>query len=541
MLSFTQSFIYKAALIFAAIYVIYLLVFKDKGKNKIIYLLIITFLTFLIKLPYFFIGELNPDEGEWMTIVKIWNADFNPYINNDPHTTGIIGLMPLYLFDKLIPLHYSTIRIVGTLFDLITIFLTYRILLPHLKQNKKLLFIALAVLYCMLNISNEKDFIAYNTEHLCILVFTLLVYILQKMGILFKVVEQNETTQQRLFLLLLAGLLMGSSLFIKLQNIPAIFILFCFTFYHFLKNKKYKDLVLLILFCLLPAFFILSALYLNGSINDFYTRYILTNLDYSGRGLNYAFIDPQLYEPSRFKIQSIYPFLIVLCLVFLLIITNTEKVKKAIFNQNFLFFLIILLIAIIEVRQPKTYLQHYYLLLYQPLIPLFICLKNFELRKNIFLSILAFQFLYFWVFKLKDKSTLLYAAGEQDLYTKITSDIKSKAELNNCDDKNILVWGWNSRYYVYGRFLPVTRDFVNVHLFIHEDFLERYYLHSFISDVQRNNNKKILVIDDLQRQKRFKLYKFPEFIDHYNLSKHFNKLTMVEHNDQYDTYVMELF
>jgi hypothetical protein len=218
MLSFSQSFLYKIALIFVAVYLIYLLVFKSTGRNKIFYLLLITLLTFLIKLPYFFLGELNPDESEWITIVKIWNVDFNPYISSDPQTSGIIALIPLYLFDKLIPLNYSTIRILGTFFDLLTIYLTYQILLQHLKQNKNLLFIVLFVLYCMLNVNIEADFIAYNTEHLCILVFTTLVYILNKIGILFKPEAREERKRPPMSLLFIAGLLIGSSLFFALYH-----------------------------------------------------------------------------------------------------------------------------------------------------------------------------------------------------------------------------------------------------------------------------------------------------------------------------------
>ncbi len=176
------------------------------------------------------------------------------------------------------------------------------------------------------------------------------------------------------------------------------------------------------------------------------------------------------------------------------------------------------------------------------MIPLFICFKKFEVRKSTVLTTLAFQFLFFWIFKLKDQSLFFYAySSEKNSYDKITSDIKLKAELNNCDKKNILVWGWNSPYYVYGKFIPVTRDFVNVHLFTHQGYLEDYYLHSFISDIQKNKHKKILVIDDLQKRKRWKKYKFSEFINHYNLSKYFRSMKMIEHNDQYDTYVIESF
>ncbi|MFN2440292.1 MAG: hypothetical protein ABR503_13900, partial [Chitinophagaceae bacterium] len=151
MFSFSQSFFYKAALVFAALCIIYFLVFKGTGKKKIVYFFLLTLLTFLIKLPYFFLGELNPDESQWITIIRIWNEEFNPYINSDVGSSGVLALIPLYLVNKIIPLHYSTIRILGTIFDLLTIYLTYKIFLAHLKQNKNLLFISLAVLYCMLN------------------------------------------------------------------------------------------------------------------------------------------------------------------------------------------------------------------------------------------------------------------------------------------------------------------------------------------------------------------------------------------------------
>jgi hypothetical protein len=362
------------------------------------------------------------------------------------------------------------------------------------------------------------------------------------MGVLFKPENQAVTTQSNLPLLFIAGLLVGSSLFIKLQNLPVIFIVFCFACFHFLKSKEYKKLMLFILFCLLPVSGMVSIFLIKGSLFDFYSRYILTNLFYSANGLNFDFIDRELYERSRFKLHKIYPFLVILFFAFLLAVTNILKIKKVLSRPVFYFFLLIFIAAVYESFQPKTYLQHYYLLLFQPSIIFFLCLKEFHVKKIFIPLAILFQFLYLWFFRWEDKSMFIpYLTSEHTSYKKITSDITIKAELNNCDSNNILVWGWNSRYYVYGDFLPVIRDFVNVHLFIHEDFLERYYLHSFIADLQRNNTKRILVIDDLQRQKRFKLFKFPEFIDHYNLNKNFHEITMVEHNDQYDTYVLELF
>ena len=287
---------------------------------------------------------------------------------------------------------------------------------------------------------------------------------------------------------------------------------------------------------------IVAILYSNGSLNDFYPRYILTNIDYTSKGLNFAFIDPNLYEPYRFRLRSLYPFFIIICFTFLLTITNINSLKKVIFSQNFYFFSIVFLVTVFEILQPRNYLQHYYLLLYQPLIPLFICFKNFEIRKSIILIILVLQFLFYWYFRKNDVNLFLYAGtSEKILYSKITDDIKLKAELNNCDKKYILEWGWNNRYYVYGNFIPVSRDFVNVHLFTHEGYLQNYYIHSFISDIERKNLKRILVIDDLQRLKRFKLYTFPEFIQRYGLSKYFRSLTILDHNDIYNTYVIELF
>ncbi len=541
MSSFVQSFIYKAALISTVIYILFLFVFKSTGNKKILCLLLITLLTFLIKLPYFFLGELNPDEGEWIMLIKIWNVDFNPYISSDPQTSGIIALLPLYLFDKFIPLNYSTIKIFGTLIDLLTTYLAYRILLPHFRQNKNLLFVSLIVLYCMLNVNIEADFIAYNTEHLCIFVFTLLLYILNRMGILVKPGDEGERIRQPLLLLFIAGILMGSSLFIKLQNLPIIFILFCSTSDHFLRNRHYRDLAFFILFCFLPVIIILSTLFLNGAINDFYARYVLTNLDYTSKGLKFSFVDLQLYKPFRFRMQSLYPFLIIACLTLLLIVTNLHKLKKSIFSKDFYFFLIVFFVTLYEIMQSGNYFQHYFLLLYQPLITLFICFKYFEVRKSIVITIITLQFLFFWFFRIKDKSLFLNeVAYEKAIYSNAISDIRSKIEVNNCDKKNILVWGWNSPYYVYGKFIPVIRDFVNVHLFTHEGYLEKYYLQSFVLDIQKNKHKKILVIDDLQKRKRWKKYKFSEFIHHYNLSKYFGKITMIEHSEQYDIYVLEL-
>jgi len=562
-----------------ALYLLYVIVFKI--KNRTLYTILLVASTFLIKLPGFYYNCYSGDETGWIACVRALTDNFNPYISVDPTTSGIGSLIPLYLFNQIIHLNYFTIRIVETIMDLVTLFFTYKVLISRLSGNKNIFYIAIMFLYGMLNLSFMREFNTYNTEHFCILIFALLIYILNKLWIQYDA-SQDKTSRTNISLnIAVAGLTLGFSLFVKLQNLPVMFMMFIFYVSFLLWKKKVMKTILFIAYCTIPLLLFLIFFWFKGSVHDFYIRYIVTNLEYADKGV----VDANSHGRPGLSLQNIvehssFVFIEVFSCIFLsfciIILCNLQKIFNAfktlgmfsikkifIYAYQYKFsilFVLIFAVTFYEVVKPKNFFDHYYLLFYQPLILFFVCLMRLEVKRGVMVFIVMINLFFVcgknYIYAENDiKDTPKYIPFKDMQYrchfksifaanSEFENEIKQLDSLvaaTHCDDKYIMVWGGSIRIYAYSKFLSAYRDIGNYHLLAHEGAIKKYYIDGFISDLERNVKKdKFVLIEPSQNQSSKGSRSFAEFVKENHLDNYFKSVKLEKAYSAYSFYTVEL-
>jgi len=563
---FTYGFVPNLLLCF---YVLYLIALKK--KHRTLYAFALIGLTFLIKLQNFFLDDsYNSDEPYWIAGVRLLADNFNPYITCNPLSSGIGALIPLYLFNAIIHLNFFTIRVLETIMDLVTLFFSYKMLSNRLKNNRALLFLGMVILFCFLNLSFDKTFYTYNTEHFCILIFAFVVYIFNKSLILDKGNHEQMEGGKLSNYIAIAGLLLGFSLFIKPQNIPVMFLLFIFYEVFIIYRKQFKYAASLVIYCLLPVIVALLYFWYNGSIYDFYEEYIVTNISYTGIG----YINANLHKNMGIDFLSICHysapifksvFLIICLSIAFIFAANVGKLKGSTKKdilyllQRPLFFLWVFrfpvlflgvfVLTIYEIVLPKNYFHHYYILLYQPLLILLMSMRWFEVRKWLIALILII-----YTVTLCHKNYAYSSRNNSDdpkyfknisrvrvEFKKEVSQLDSVVNENNCNKKYILVWGTDLRMFVYGRYLSVNRNIENWTLLGYSGNLKDYYIKCFISDLKANvvNNKFALLQYDKTEMIQNSI-SFADFVQKNGLSSYFKSIKQVGAHSGYSFYVVEL-
>jgi len=571
---FTYLFVPNFLLV---LYTLYLIIYKS--KNKGLYTILLVALTFLIKFNTFYFNCGSNDETGWIAYVHALAADFNPYISVDPTTSGIGALIPLYLFDQIIHINYFTIRLLETIIDMVTLYFTYKILITRIGNNKNLLYLSMMFLYCILNVSFMRDFYTYNTEHFCVLVFAVLLYILNNLFIQGD--KGNDQTTASNISINIAGLLVGFSLFIKLQNLPVMFFMFMFFLLYLMVKKYFRQAFFFIVCCIIPVLTCLLFFWYKGSIHDFYIRYLITNLEYSDNGV----IDAHLQAKTGLSLHSIiehssFIFIEVYSLVFLSIFMvvllnlryilrtykpimafSMKKVKTYVSDHKLqIIFLLFFIIDTFEIVKPKNFFDHYYLLLYQPLILLFVCVSKLQVKKWVMVFIVTINFIFIfgknYIYAEADitdtsryipfresqhRAHFVSIFGADKQYHNELKQLDSVVKATNADDRYIMVWGQDIRIYAYSRYLSAFRDIGNYHLLAHKGEMKTYYINDFMSDLDKNvKGNKIILIEETKGKSLANSQSFEEFVNENNLEGHFKIIKLLPTYPLYSFHVIEM-
>ncbi len=558
------------------LWVIYLIVFGS--RNKALYTILLIGLTFLIKLPGFYYNSYSVDETGWIACVRSLRDHFDPYINVDPTTSGIGALIPLYLFSLLFHLDYFSIRIFETMMDLATLHFTYKILLSRLGNNKRLLYVGLILLYSVLNLSFMREFDTYNTEHFCIFIFSVLLFIL--ISLYLKQSESNGqiTSRNTHIYIAIAGLLFGFSLFVKLQNLPVMFILFVFYLVFLLSKRPFVQTILFVIYCMVPLLFWFLFFLYNGALHDFYVRYLLTNFEYAENGVKNTKIGlsfRSIIEHSSFVFVEVFSIVfLTFCVLFLANLRRILKGLKSIWPFSFkkfdgqllsyklmILFILILAATFFEIVKTKNFFIHYYLLLYQPLILFFVCIARLGVKKWVLASIVMINSLFIcgknYVYAAKDINNIPKYVPFKDMqyqchfksifeanskYQNEANQLDSVITNTNCDNKYIIVWGPDIHILAYGNFISAYRDIWNGgHWAQHESLLRSYYIHDFLSDIKKNSRGgKLVLIDQPNDGTIASSSSFSAFVNENNLAGNFKSIHLIKSYQGYAFYAIEL-
>jgi hypothetical protein len=331
-----------------------------KYYKQIIITISLILLVFIVRFISFQDFILNIDETEWLYCLMRFKQNPIPFIGYEPHTSGPLStfiLSPLLNF-KSFP-SVVDLRIYGIIF---TVLFTFILFFKFTKNIK--LYSFLVVFSCCLLIGN-KDFLAYNTEWIC-LPFIFLGYFL------FEKLKEEKNTK----ILFVFSFVLIILPFIKFQTF--LFVLFFYSCFIFilLKNKDYSIFgKFLIINTFILSFFVLLFHFFVG-IDNFYYLYLQRNFLYASTFSNKPVIVITIEFVYLF-IQLYLPFLIILLSIVILLLTKINF--KSIF-ELIKFELLFFLVSIVTIIIPKNNFEHYYQFLFVSFTILFV--KLFALLNN---------------------------------------------------------------------------------------------------------------------------------------------------------------
>ena len=175
---------------------------------------------FFIRFPFFFRDYIDRDESTFILIGQSWVDGFLPYTelwDIKPPLTFLFFASIISVFGKSI----FAIRLVGTLLVTTTSFFTYKI--GRSISSKKIAF--WSGLACVALQSMFGSIQGVMSEHICMAFLVPAVYVIIK--------------RKEWYWLGVAGLLMGTSIMVKLNIAYAILFIGLYLIYYFIQRKKY--------------------------------------------------------------------------------------------------------------------------------------------------------------------------------------------------------------------------------------------------------------------------------------------------------------
>ena len=267
--------------------------------SETLFLLTIFLSILILRLPNLILFEQNPDESQWIVEAGTLWKDFRYWISVDGG--GPLNTFPLTLINLLGgSLNYTTVRLFGLLFCIIPSVILIYLAFKTLFDERVAKIIILPLVVCM-SFMNFSDIIAYNREHMSMLLISISIFLYCRMITL--------PDKRQLIYLFILGLTLGSVPYAKLQSAPialgmAIFCCMDSLFYY--KNDKKKGSKRLMIFViggLVPSIFVFFYLISFAIFEVFWQSYILRCIAYAQKGLS----DDRLSWSSKI---SILPLLI---------------------------------------------------------------------------------------------------------------------------------------------------------------------------------------------------------------------------------------
>jgi hypothetical protein len=253
---------------------------NSPSKNKSVFLLL-SIITFFIRLPFFFRDYIDRDESTFILLGQSWVDGHLPYTqlwDLKPPLTFAFFAAIIYIFGK----SFIAIRIVGSLLVIITSFFTYKLAVRFSSKQTALW----ASLFCVFLLSLFGSLQGVMSEHICMAFFIPAIYLL--------------ATKKENYWFAIAGVLMGITVMVKLNMAYPALILGLYLVYDFVKSKQINSFWNFSLYGLGILFVIALTIlpyYLNNQTIVWWKSVILAPLEYT--------------EARRFSIFKLAPTFIV--------------------------------------------------------------------------------------------------------------------------------------------------------------------------------------------------------------------------------------
>lgn len=510
-----------------------------KGKNgystavnsDLFYCIAVALCIITLRFPLLSKPESNVDESQWIAAAITLKQDSRYWLSVDGTTSGPLVSAPLLLISLFGgTINYGTVKLFGIFIWVLSIILIYKSLRLFLQKVIARLTI-LPLVFCVSSFT-FWDYIAYNSEHIPILLLSACIFL--------SVLITIDVTQKKTRYIILLGFLLGCIPYSKLQAVP---MALSMTLYIFLFVRlRLKIILLFIGFGLLPSILILIYLIIIGIFNDFWISYIINNLIYAkvGLGHNFTFFQKIKYFPNLFfKVRDTNYFFLSQIIfstigTFILLIKFRNTIERK--EYKLIGFAFILLItSIYSVIQPGNDFYHYLLLLIVPFAFLTSVLTGILYNKFSFLSFSVFNqhlliisgtILFITsVIYFNSRNTSVFAKATLQLNTKKDRVTRKILYLATPGDK-IAVWGWANKYYAETQLAQGCRD-PHFYYQIKDSPTQQYYLNRYVYDIRKNKPTFFLdAVSDTNTQSYKRFPQIKNIVD--SLYRHLEKVDGVD-------------
>jgi hypothetical protein len=463
--------------------------------------------------------------------------DFRFWLSVDGVSTGPLVYSPITLINVLGGcINYATVRLFGLLFCVIPSVIFIYLAFKHLFGEKIARIIVLPLVVCMAFI-NFWDIIAYNGEHIQMLMISVSIFLYSRM-----ITLSDGRQPINLFVL---GFTLGCVPYAKLQSAPialgmAIFLCINLLFgYRNNKKRVSKTLVIFIIGGLIPSIFVFSYLLFFGIFEDFWQSYILTNLAYAQKGLyesaatwssKISILPLLIWTTPHTKYYFISLF--ICALVSGLLLFRFRSTLTSIEHKLVLLSLLLASASYYSIIQPGNFFHHYQILFIIPamffsgtLVGILYKRQTFDvrLRRILLIGFLLIAIILPSSYTLSKGSKGIRRAEVYRRYAKelghetnpnieAAKNISEYAEVNEREpaseywnssvakkiseyahpNERMAIWGWMNHYYIETGLIQGTRE-AHSYYQISKSKQQDYYLKRYVSDLIRN--KPVVFVD----------------------------------------------
>lgn len=397
----------------------YLNVLTDKKV-----LLNLFFIALFIRFPFFFRDYIDRDESTFILLGQSWVDGFLPYMqlwDLKPPLTFAFFASIISIFGK----SFLAIRFAGTLLVLVTAFFTYKI--GSKITSRKVAFGA--AISCVALLSLFGSLQGVMSEHICMAFFTPALYLL--------------VSKNRIGWFLLAGILMGIVVMVKLNMAYPILIIglyLCFDAVYNKKNISFWNILLFGLGILAIILATITPYYINDNLILWWKSVVLAPLEYTGA--------------RRYPLIKLAPYFVVVAGVFFF----SWKQKYLNFKDKTVLLLVIAITGVLFSFLKGGRINGHYLIQLHPMLIILVA---------VILSKLKFKN----KLKIPKQALLLFLLVPIESYLEYGNIVQHKVRFgtlyngegfyapnyikeNNLDTKNILFLGYHIGYWNLGELPP---------------------------------------------------------------------------------------
>jgi len=329
----------------------------------------------ILRLPNMVPPSLDVDEEQWIVTGISYLRGAVYWQSVSGNTSGpLIFTLPMIMI-PIDGINYTTVRLFGLLACIIpAIFMVWKTLkLLYGETAAQLSVISAFIFFASIN---EGEFIAYNSEHVPVLLTAMAIYFLFRMA---------YTAGSSAINIALLGLVLGIMPYSKLQIMPVGLCIGLIGIFDLAIQKEQamslraKRLLILISSAILPTFMVGIYLTLHHAWGDFWSNYIMNNLQYAmHKGANSQLFPvytgvakltflPWLLLKNHYLTKFVLTQIFIIMILAVLILRSGHL--KSTFYDKFLWYSILIAFAsYLAVSAPGNRFNHYVYLFIIPFI-----------------------------------------------------------------------------------------------------------------------------------------------------------------------------